>query len=184
MLPPGSVNGLAVDVSNDACRLAAENAFATGFDAIAHENSLHRLKGRSVVQVVQADMLDPEFPDFIHCGGSRFDIITCNPPYISLQEYVSLPKSVKDFEDPLALVGDISNTKMADPETLDGLEYFRTLRKLVPKLLKPAGGIFAAEFGASQSSRVRTILGHAGLFKSFEIWNDAFGRTRVAIGKT
>jgi HemK-like putative methylase len=192
LLPPGEVNALAIDISSHACQLARENAESTGF----HYNN-HERKARNMVRILQADMLATDFKETLG-DDSVFDVITCNPPYIAHQQYLDLPESVKGHEDYLALVGSmiqthqpsefITNTPNAllpeEKNQVDGLAYYRSLRKLIPLLLKPSGGIFAAEFGVFQSDPIRCILGNSGLFKDLRVWKDSWGIDRVVVGNT
>ncbi|MER3523761.1 MAG: peptide chain release factor N(5)-glutamine methyltransferase [Ignavibacteria bacterium] len=71
----------AVDVSEEALRLAKDNAEATAVRSI---------------EFVHADIFDDILP------GRMFDVIVSNPPYISLEEFHSLQPEVRDFEPRLA----------------------------------------------------------------------------------
>jgi release factor glutamine methyltransferase len=192
LLPPGTVNALAVDVSTQACQLAHENALSTGFYYSEHRKGEQHLTDRNVIRIIQADILKSDFVNTPLVEGQIFDVITCNPPYVSFEQYLKLPKSVKDYEDSLALVGNISEatqsiTASLLPEEmlqLDGLAYYRALQKLIPRLLRSKRGILAAEFGFSQSDQVRNILGQTGLFDRLEIWKDLGNIDRVAVGIT
>ena len=73
--------------------------YNSGSIILAMENTaLNKLTGR--VRCVQADALKPAFP-FL----GKFDLIVSNPPYITGQEMLELPVSVKDYEPHLALYG-------------------------------------------------------------------------------
>jgi len=80
-----------------------------------------------------------------------FDLIFCNPPYISSAEIESLAPDVSRFEPRAALDG--------GP---DGLDAYRGLAKLLPGLLKPDGRALL-EIGVSQA------LAMSGLFQGLEI---------------
>jgi len=64
------------------------------------------------------------------------------------------------------------------------LAYYRVLQRLIALLLKPEGGLLATEFGFAQKDSIQTILGRSGVFQAVEIWKDAWGVDRVAIGIT
>ena len=115
------------DVSLDALAVAKENA------------ALNKLTGR--VRCVQADALKPAFP-FL----GKFDLIVSNPPYITAQEMLELPVSVKDYEPHLALFGGE-----------DGLDFYRSIVKNFAPALKP-GGFLCFEFGMGQGDDVCRIL--------------------------
>ncbi|MBN1614093.1 MAG: peptide chain release factor N(5)-glutamine methyltransferase, partial [Deltaproteobacteria bacterium] len=74
---------VATDISGDALSIAADNA------------SRHGVKER--ISFLQGDLLAP-------FSGS-FDIILCNPPYISDSEYQRLPREIRLYEPPAALMG-------------------------------------------------------------------------------
>ena len=115
------------DVSLDALAVAKENT------------ALNKLTGR--VRCVQADALKPAFP-FL----GKFDLIVSNPPYITGQEMLELPVSVKDYEPHLALYGGE-----------DGLDFYRAIAQNFAPALKP-GGYLCFEFGMGQGDDVCRIL--------------------------
>ena len=119
------------DVSLDALTVAKENT------------ALNKLTGR--VRCVQADALKPAFP-FL----GKFDLIVSNPPYITGQEMLELPVSVKDYEPPLALYGGE-----------DGLDFYRAIAQNFAPALKP-GGYLCFEFGMGQGDDVCQILTENG----------------------
>lgn len=119
------------DVSLDALAVAKENT------------ALNKLTGR--VRCVQADALKPAFP-FL----GKFDLIVSNPPYITGQEMLELPVSVKDYEPHLALYGGE-----------DGLDFYRAIAQNFAPALKP-GGYLCFEFGMGQGDDVCQILTENG----------------------
>ncbi len=76
----------------------------------------------------------------------KFDMIISNPPYITGQEMLQLPESVKDYEPHLALFG-------GD----DGLDFYRAIAENYKEALKP-GGYLCFEFGMGQGDAVCSIL--------------------------
>ncbi|KDQ21278.1 hypothetical protein BOTBODRAFT_141560 [Botryobasidium botryosum FD-172 SS1] len=126
----GSVRALGVDVSPSAISLARDNAMACGYDSTPppispnsnpngppappnplaavqippHGNS--RSIARNTFEVLEADLFSPGFHDLLVSHPLYpFSLITCNPPYIPRAEYEKLDPSVKNFEDPRALIG-------------------------------------------------------------------------------
>lgn len=78
--------------------------------------------------VLQSDM----FRNIPESLAGSFDVILANPPYILPEEYHGqLPKSVKDWESEVALVGDGRHTGK-------NLLYFKELRDEAGKWLSPA----------------------------------------------
>lgn len=83
-------------------------------------------------------------------GGSRFDLIVSNPPYIPAAEYARLEPNVRDYEPRLALwAGD------------DGLDVYRRLVPGAVAHLRP-GGVLAVEVGAGQAAAVTALFAAAG----------------------
>lgn len=99
---------------------------------------------------------------FENINGS-YDIITCNPPYVSEEEYASLDRGVL-FEPKAALVAG------------DGLEFYRRIAQAID-LLNPGGSI-VLEIGASQAEVVMGLL-QVGGFCGTECLKDYAGRERI-----
>ena len=132
--------------------------------AVAKENTaLNKLTGR--VRCVQADALKPAFP-FL----GKFDLIVSNPPYITAQEMLELPVSVKDFEPHLALYGGE-----------DGLQFYRAIAKNFAPALKP-GGYLCFEFGMGQGDDVCRILETNG-YTILERTRDYNSRERAVLAQ-
>ncbi len=102
----------AIDISNDALRVARRNARRLG------------------VQVAfrQMDLRDQPAWDEL----SNFDLIVSNPPYVAHDECELLSSSVKDFEPPMAL--------FAPPG--DPLFFYKLLAALAQSKLVPHGWLF------------------------------------------
>ena len=132
--------------------------------AVAKENTaLNKLTGR--VRCVQADALKPAFP-FL----GKFDLIVSNPPYITGQEMLELPVSVKDFEPHLALYGGE-----------DGLDFYRAIAQNFAPALKP-GGYLCFEFGMGQGDDVCQILTENG-YTILDITRDYNSRERAVLAQ-
>lgn len=132
--------------------------------AVAKENvALNKLTGR--VRCVQADALKPAFP-FL----GKFDLIVSNPPYITAQEMLELPVSVKDYEPHLALFGGE-----------DGLDFYRSIVKNFAPALKP-GGFLCFEFGMGQGDDVCRILRDNG-YTILERTRDYNDRERAVLAQ-
>ena len=139
------------DVSLDALAMAKENT------------ALNKLTGR--VRCVQADALKPAFP-FL----GKFDLIVSNPPYITGQEMLELPVSVKDYEPHLALFGGE-----------DGLDFYRAIARNFAPALKP-GGYLCFEFGMGQGDDVCQILTENG-YTILERTRDYKSRERAVLAQ-
>ena len=120
----------ATDLSADALALARENASRLG----AH------------VEFACGDFFEP-------VRGCRFDVISCNPPYLTGADMDALQPEVR-FEPALALYGGE-----------DGLAFYRRAAAQVRGFLKP-GGRALFEVGAGQARAVSELLGgHCEIYR-------------------
>ena len=119
------------DISKDALAVAKRNV------------TRNHMSGR--VSCIQADALSKP-SSFL----GKFDMIISNPPYITTEEMLGLPASVKDFEPHLALHG-------GD----DGLVFYRAIIENYTEALKP-GGYLCFEFGMGQGDAVCQLLTEKG----------------------
>jgi release factor glutamine methyltransferase len=100
---------------------------------------------------------------------ARFDLIVCNPPYVSSAEYEKLDKNVKDYEPRLALhAGE------------DGLDIYRRLAEKVDQFLKPNAALML-EIGYAQGPAVRALLEQTAAFAEIKIEKDCHDNDRIAI---
>ncbi|KAJ7772540.1 S-adenosyl-L-methionine-dependent methyltransferase [Mycena maculata] len=166
LLPAGTVRSHGVDISSDAVKLANENAAHCGFSTSSSDT------GRNTFRTIQASFLDPLFPHAHLNVSPPFDLVTSNPPYISWPEYIQLPPSVADYEDPKALFG--------GP---DGLDFYHAIAALVARkgFLSP-GAIVAVEVGDGQAHRVQEIFQAAAQMRT-EIWLDPWKKKRTVVVK-
>jgi release factor glutamine methyltransferase len=135
----------ATDTSEEAVAVAVANA------------SRHALE----VTILHGDLLSP-LPAELR---GRLDLVVSNPPYVTLEEYESLPEEVK-AEPYEVLVG--------------GTDVHRRLSEMAPEWLRP-GGWLVVEVGAAQGHEVRAILSER--FDAVEVLPDLAGRDRVVRGR-
>ena len=100
----------------------------------------------------------------------KFDLITCNAPYIPTAEIETLDSSVKDYEPWQALDGGA-----------DGLDIIRPVIALWKSVLKDRGTIML-EIGEGQSLEVQMLLTQAG-FTQVGALRDAGGTDRIIVGR-
>lgn len=101
-------------------------------------------------------------------GGSGFDLVVSNPPYIPDGDIVGLQREVVGHEPHMALAGGG-----------DGLAFYRRLAAGAGRILAP-GGVLAVEFGVGQGPRVASLFTDAGLTR-LQLVKDLTGKLRVAI---
>lgn len=116
------------DISEAALSLCRENAEANGVD----------------VRTIKTDMLD-EITD-------KYDIIVCNPPYLTANDMASLQRELT-FEPANALYGGV-----------DGLDFYRRIARDYAQRLND-GGALALEVGIYQAEEVAKMLGGARMVK-------------------
>jgi release factor glutamine methyltransferase len=137
---------LATDVSAGAVRMARENA--------------RRL--RLEIEVFAGDLFE-SLPDAIR---GTADVVVSNPPYLTAEEYDSLPAEVR-AEPAEALIG--------------GTAFHRRLVEEAPAWLRP-GGWLVVEIGADQGPEVRAMFEEGG-FDAVEVLPDLAGRERIVRGR-
>lgn len=167
--PPGSLHAHGVDISPHAIRLANDNALLSG---IPTPSDGAKLKDNNIFGTTLASFLAPTFPDQLQIKPP-FDIVTSNPPYIPWKEYVDLPRSVSDYEDPRALFGGPS-----------GLEFYEAIARFVGRkgMVSP-DGVVALEVGRGQAKTVEELIRTTGRVRHTEIWADPWGVERAVIGR-
>lgn len=112
-----------IDISPEALEVAKKNAEANGVD----------------VEFLFSDL-------FSALQGRKADVILCNPPYISLEDYQKLEPSVLNFEPRLALVGGE-----------DGLLFYKRLSEELPFFLTHQAKIFL-EIGDEQGDAIFSLF--------------------------
>ena len=134
---------IASDLSEDAVRLALRNKDILGLDRR--------------VSIVQGDLFAP-FENETYFN--QFDIISCNPPYISSGQVDKFPTEIHNYEPRLAFDG--------------GPFGIRILTRLVresPRFLKP-GGWLCFEVGLGQGNALQNMLKKSGRFVDIEPFYD------------
>ena len=100
----------------------------------------------------------------------KYDLVFCNPPYVTEAEWLELDLSVRDFEPRLALVGEE-----------EGLEFYRC----VPAAVRPSvakDGWLLFECGAGQAADVAAILAADG-WQDIKCIQDSAGIDRVVCAR-
>lgn len=127
----------ATDISGDALEVARENADALEAD----------------VHFVQGSLFEP-------VQGETFDVILCNPPYISQDELAVMDQSVIDYEPESALFAED-----------DGLAIYKELAGAIAEHLNPGGKVFL-EIGYKQGPQVAALFKQALPQATVEVWQD------------
>ncbi|MDN3505687.1 MAG: peptide chain release factor N(5)-glutamine methyltransferase [Simkaniaceae bacterium] len=88
---------------------------------------------------LQGDLTEP-------VKGEKFDLVICNPPYVTEAEYDQLDPSVRDFEPKMALVSGAT-----------GYEFYERLNNELPTILNPGAKVFF-EIGTGQGEGLSKIF--------------------------
>lgn len=99
------------------------------------------------------------------------DFIVSNPPYISEEEWATLPREIKDHEPKKALVAGMT-----------GLEVIEKLVQGAARYLK-RGGCLLIEIGHSQKESVKSFFDSDSEWEEAIFFKDLNGIDRVAAGK-
>ncbi len=141
---------IATDISDAALETAAKNI------------EKHNLRNR--IKLLCGDLFDAIIP---HLDVEKFDLIVCNPPYISTAEFEKLEKNVKDYEPRLALYAGT-----------DGLDIYRKIAQQVDAFLK-ADGALILEIGYAQGQAVKELLENINIFREIRIEKDFHDNDRI-----
>ena len=142
----------ATDISDAALEIAARNI------------EKHGLSSR--VKLLCGDLFDPVIPEL---DTGKFDLIVCNPPYVSSSELEKLDRNVKDYEPKAALSGG-----------MNGLDIYCRIVEKAEQFLK-SGGAMMLEIGYRQGLAVREMLEQAGYLTDIKIEKDHHDNDRIAM---
>lgn len=145
---------VATDISDKALAVAAENI------------KRHKLEGK--VKLLGGDLFDPIITGL---DKTQFDLIVCNPPYVSDLEYEKLEPNVKKYEPKLALYAGA-----------DGLDIYKRILEKVDDFLEPDGALMM-EIGYAQGPAIQQMLEQTGIFKEIKIEKDFADNDRIAVAK-
>ena len=181
--PPGSVHAVGVDISTDAVQLASENAQLCGISVTTDDAATcTSAKSENTFLPLLANIRDPSFvlSAALH---PPFHLVTSNPPYITNADYEKLSPSVKDYEDPRALLGD-PDAANSGANSGKGLTFYHEIAKMASREgFLTSDGIVAVEVGVDQAQDVEDIFQAEGGLRRTELWKDPWGIQRVVIGR-
>jgi release factor glutamine methyltransferase len=142
---------IATDISDAALNIAAKNI------------ETHQLKDR--IRLLQGDLFDALVPQL---DVDTFDLIVCNPPYVSAAEFEKLDKNIKDYEPKSALFAGA-----------DGLDIYRRICEKADKFLKSDAALML-EIGYAQGRTIKEMLEQTGSFAEIKIEKDSHDNDRIA----
>jgi len=143
-------------------RVIATDVSAGALEVAAGNIAKHQLAER--VELLQGDLFEPLVKQL---DVEAFDLIVCNPPYVSSAEYETLAKNVRDYEPKSALLAGT-----------EGLDIYRRLIEKVDEFLKP-GAALMLEIGYGQGPAVRELIEETEAFVEIKIEKDPHDNDRV-----
>jgi release factor glutamine methyltransferase len=144
------------------CRIIATDICSSALGIAAQNIDKYGLQER--VTLLCGDLFEPIVPQL---DVSRFDLIVCNPPYVSALEFEKLEKNVKDYEPRLALYAG-----------QDGLDVYRRICEKVADFLKPDAALML-EIGYAQGQAVKELLEATGIFAEIKVEKDFHNNDRI-----
>jgi release factor glutamine methyltransferase len=153
---------VAIATNFPGAHIIATDICDAALDVAAANVEKHHLKER--ITLLCGDLFDPLIPQL---DTSKFDLIVCNPPYVSAPEFEALERNVKDYEPKLALfAGD------------DGLDIYRRIIEKADLFLKPDAALML-EIGYAQGPAVTDLLEQTGAFAEIRIEKDFHDNDRI-----
>mgnify|MGYP001185870812 FL=1 len=134
----------AMDISEEALKIAKKNT------------ERHNVQN---VKLIKRDVFKSSF-------NKKYDLIVCNPPYISKQEYLNLEQHIKCYEPKIALT-----------DNGDGLSFYKFFSNNLMDFLSPKGRIIL-EIGQSKTKPIIENLFQKNQF-NFKWHKDLNGDYRI-----
>jgi release factor glutamine methyltransferase len=141
---------IATDISEQALNIAAENIKKYQLD--------------QKIELLQGNLFEPLISQL---DVKEFDLIVCNPPYVSGAEYEKLDAKVRNYEPKLALDGGA-----------DGLDIYRKIAAEIGSHLKKDGALML-EIGYLQGQQVKGLLEDSKCFGPIKIEKDHSSNDRI-----
>lgn len=168
--------GIAVDVGTGSGAIALSLATEGRFDrVVATDLSQDALDvaAANARRVLTEGHAPVEFrlgSDLAPLEGLRARVIVANPPYIAYEEAPLLPRSVRDWEPPMALFA-----------SLEGMARYESLIGGAQAVLEP-GGWLVLELDANRAGRTAALAETRG-YQQVQVLQDYSGRDRVLVAR-
>ena len=169
--------GLAIDIGTGsgaiALALASEGAFdrVIGTDVSSGAIEVARENGRQLASRLAAPVEWREGALLAPVTGERARVIASNPPYIALEEAITLPESVRDWEPPFALYS-----------ASGGMAISASIIRGAPDVLEP-GGLLVMELDSRRASLAAELALAGGRYRDVAVRLDLAGRERFLIAR-
>lgn len=169
--------GLAIDIGTGsgaiALALASEGRFdrVIGTDVSSGAVAVARANGERLAPSLNAAVEWREGSLFAPIEGERARVLVSNPPYISFDEALTLPESVRDWEPPFALYS-----------ALGGMAISASIVRGAPDVLI-AGGLLVMELDSRRASLAAELALASGRYRDVSVRLDLAGRERFLIAR-
>lgn len=169
--------GLAIDIGTGsgaiALALASEGSFdrVIGTDVSSGAVAVARANGERLAPSLNAPVEWREGSLFAPIEGERARVLVSNPPYISFDEALTLPESVRDWEPPFALYS-----------ALGGMAISASIVRGAPDVLV-AGGLLVMELDSRRASLAAELALASGRYRDVSVRLDLAGRERFLIAR-
>ena len=145
---------IATDISSAALAVAAGNI------------ERHQLNDR--VTLLCGDLFEPLVRQL---DASEFDLIVCNPPYVSAAEYEKVARNVRDYEPKLALWAGT-----------DGMDIYRRIVEKAGQFLRP-DAVLMLEIGYAQGEAIKYLLEQTSALAEIKIEKDPNNNDRIVTAR-
>jgi release factor glutamine methyltransferase len=146
------------------CQVVATDISGPALEVAERNITKHGLGNR--IKLLKGDLFEPIIPGL---GPAKFDLIVCNPPYVSEPEFAKLAKNVRDYEPKIALAAGH-----------DGLDVIKRIVAETGQFLKPSAALML-EIGNEQGFAVQKLLENSGGFENISIEKDYNNLDRLAV---
>jgi release factor glutamine methyltransferase len=169
--------GLAIDIGTGsgaiALALASEGQFdrVIGTDVSSGAVAVARGNGDRLAPVLTARVEWREGALLAPVAEERARVIASNPPYIALDEAMTLPESVRDWEPPFALYS-----------ASGGMAISASIIRGAPDVLEP-GGLLVMELDSRRASLAAELALAGGRYRDVSVRLDLAGRERFLIAR-
>jgi release factor glutamine methyltransferase len=169
--------GLAIDIGTGsgaiALALASEGRFdrVIGTDVSSGAVAVARANGERLAAQLTAAVEWREGALLAPVAGEKAAVIASNPPYISFDEAMALPESVRDWEPPFALYS-----------ASGGMAITASLIREAPDVLVP-GGLLVMELDSRRASLAAELALASGRYRDVAVRLDLAGRERFLIAR-
>lgn len=169
--------GLAIDVGTGsgaiALALASEGEFerVIGTDVSSGALSVARGNAARLAAQLTAKVEWREGALLAPVASERARVIASNPPYIAIDEAITLPESVRDWEPPFALYS-----------ASGGMAVSASIIRGAPDVLEP-GGLLVMELDSRRASLAAELALAGGRYRDVSVRLDLAGRERFLIAR-